>query len=105
MRLLLLLILVASVGCVGDAASKRHAAEIMVAAVRHGDECLITVGDRPFVTEKYESKSLVAHLRSLKSHAFFLRFDDDTPYRCIGSATFALQRAKPRFRAPQIPTQ
>lgn len=103
MRLLPLTLLFLCVGCVGAPNAKKP--EIIMTTIRHGNECLVTVGEQQFLTERLESAALAAHLHSLKGRNVLLRFDDDTPYRCIGSAVFALQRADVRIRAPQIPSE
>lgn len=106
MRTLPFLLPFACLGCAGNAAPDHPLTpEIIVSAARHGEECFITVGERQFLTSKLENADLVAHLGTLKGHTFLLRFDGDTPYRCIGTAVFLLQRAEARFRAPQIPSE
>ena len=73
-------------------------------AARQGDECLIVVDQQQFLTERLESAALLEHLRSLGGRSILLRYETDTPYRCIGSAIFMLQRASATFRVPQMPS-
>ena len=72
---------------------------------RQGDECLIVVDQQQFLTERFESAALLEHLRSLGGRSILLRYESDTPYRCVGSAIFMLQRADETFRVPQMPTE
>ena len=71
---------------------------------RHEDECLVTVGADEFQLAQQDS-SLVEHLRGLRDRAIVLTFEGDTPYRCIGSAILALQKADTKFRVPQLHSQ
>jgi hypothetical protein len=71
----------------------------------HRDECLLTIDGEQFVTERLESTQLLQHLQKARGRKVALWFVGYSPYRCVGSAIIALQRAKVRFRVPQIPSQ
>jgi hypothetical protein len=91
--------------CAGKTAPPSAPVELLMTTERHGEECLVTLAGQRFVTVELNSAALLRRLRSLEGQAVLLRFGDDAPYRCVGSAVFMLQRAKARFRAPQIPTE
>lgn len=71
----------------------------------HGNECLMTLGGEQFVTERLESARLSKRLQQFHGRRIVLWFDGYAPYRCAASAMVALQRAKLKFRVPQVPSQ
>lgn len=102
MRWLLLVGVVGTLGCAPKAAVL--SSEVAMTTARHGDECLVTVGGEEFQLPQQDS-ILVKHLRALRDRAIVLKFEGDTPYRCIGSAILALQKVDAKFRVPQLHSQ
>ena len=97
------LFLLLSTACADTIRHPSRGSEILVTTERDGDECVVTVAGERFLTVRLENAQLLKRLRSLGAQPMLLRFDDDTPYRCVGSAIFTLQRARAKFRVPQIP--
>ena len=101
MRISSLLLPFACFGCAGNAVADHPLPpEIIVSSARHSKECLIIVGDRQFLTSKLEAADLATLLGTLEGRTLVLRFNRDTPNRCIGAAMLLLQRAEATFRAP-----
>jgi hypothetical protein len=67
---------------------------VLVSAVRDGEACRISVGDRHFAWPVNEQRML-ADFRRLRRQGRTLIFRTglDTPYRCIGATIYLAQRA------------
>ncbi len=99
------LLLLTMTGCSGERLGPLPRSEIDLTVAPIGDECLLSIMGQRFVTQRLVSADFSRLLASLRHRLIVLRFEEDTPYRCIGGAIIQLQRSRARFRAPQIPSE
>lgn len=92
---------VISLLCAGCAVTP-EASTIPMTTGGQGQACLVTLSGHEFVTERSDNALLIARLKRLRPNTVILRYSLDAPYRCIGSAIVLLQRAKVKFRVPQL---